>query len=132
MSYVISICDNVDELKNYYSLIDDSFKNNLVFNFSEGKYFKVLFENKLIGFASIVGEDYSFIDLKRFIHQDFRNKGVGSKLIDFIIQDAKNLKKTRLTGSFLGDDEKVTNFFKSKGFNVTTGRDFSMVVLSLK
>ena len=132
MSYVISICENVNDLENYYSLIDEASKNNLVFNFSEGKYYKVLFDNKLIGFASIVEEKYSFNDLKRFIHQDFRNEGVGGQLLDFIIQDANTLNKTRLTGSFLGENEKVKNFFKSKGFNVTTGRVFSIVVLSLK
>ncbi len=103
-----------------------------MFNFSEGKYYKVLFDNKLIGFASIIEEKYSFNDLKRFIHQNFRNKGVGGKLLDFIIQDAKTFNKTRLTGSFLGDNENVVNFFISKGFKVTTGKTFSVVVLSLK
>lgn len=132
MSYVISICENVNDLENYYSLIDEASKNNLVFNFSEGKYYKVLFDNKLIGFASIVEEKYSFNDLKRFIHQDFRNEGVGGQLLDFIIQDANTLNKTRLTGSFLGDNENVVNFFLSKGFKVNTGKTFSMVVLSLK
>ena len=63
MSYVISICENVNELENYYLLIDEASKNNLVFNFSEGKYYKVLLDNKLIGFASIIEEKYSFIDV---------------------------------------------------------------------
>jgi GNAT superfamily N-acetyltransferase len=132
MSYVISICENVNDLENYYSLIDEASKNNLVFNFSEGKYYKVLFDNKLIGFASVVDEDYSFVDLKRYIHPEHRNKGVGEALLEFIIQDAKTLNKTRLTGSFLGDNENVVNFFISKGFKVTTGKTFSMVILSLK
>ena len=80
----------------------------------------------------MVNEDYSFVDLKRYIHPEHRNKGVGVELLDFIIQDAKNLRKTKLTGSFLDNNEKVSNFFISKGFKVTTGSDFSMVVLSLK
>ena len=135
MSYIISICANnseISELQNYYSSFPSSMTNNLTFNFSEGKYYKVLFADKLVGFASVIDEDYSFVDLKRYIHPEHRNKGVGGALLDFIIQDAKKLGKTRITGSFLGNNEKVANFFKSKDFNVTTGKDFSMVLLSLK
>lgn len=132
MSYVISICENVNDLENYYSLIDEAFKNNLVFNFSEGKYYKIQFGNDLLGFASVVDEDYSFADLKRFINPEYRHKGASEALLDFIIQDAKNSNKTRLTGSFLGNNEKATNFFKSKGFKVTNGQSFSIVILSLK
>lgn len=135
MSYIISICANnseISELQNYYSSFPSSMTNNLTFNFSEGKYYKVLLDDKLIGFASVVDEDYSFVDLKRYIHPEHRNKGVGGALLEFIIQDAKALNKTRLTGSFLGDNENVVNFFISKGFKVTTGKTFSMVILSLK
>ncbi len=135
MYFTVSVCNSVNEileLECYYSTIDDSLKNSLTFNFSKDRFYKVLFENELIGFGSILDEKYSFSDLKRFIHPQHRHKGAGELLLDFIIQDAISSNKTRVTGSFLGDNEKVVNFFSSKGFKINIGKPYSFVVLSLK
>lgn len=130
----ILICttnNEISELKEYYSSFNKSETLNLTFNFSEGKYYKVMLEKEIIGFASIVEEKYSFIDLKRFIHPNYRNRKIGGLLLDFIIHDAKNLNKKRLTGSFLGSNNSAATFFESKGFKVTGGNDISFVVLAL-
>lgn len=68
----------------------------------------------LVGFMGIAGENLEML----FIHNDFRGKGIGKKLISFGIEQ---LKVTRVDVN--EENTQAVNFYKYVGFRVLQRTD---------
>ena len=140
MEYTITKCENnteITELNEYYATISNEEKKDLNFNFNSATFYKVVKENSIIGFGSVENDDYNYTDFKRFIANEHRKKSIGENLLDFIVQDATNLKKRRLSGVVREINENARVFFEKKGFTIIPfgqmeGVNFSTVMLKIK
>jgi ribosomal protein S18 acetylase RimI-like enzyme len=53
----------------------------------------------------------------------FQNRGIGSALVQRLIEFARDEKLELLAASFLADNEPIAKLFKSRGFTINDGLD---------
>lgn len=78
-------------------------------------------DNKIVGTITLMleqkfihnGAIYGYIE-DLFVAETFRNLGIGSKLISFVIEKAKNIEKCRIIK--LNSNHQLINYYKKKNF----------------
>ncbi|WP_158537885.1 GNAT family N-acetyltransferase [Flavobacterium sp. AG291] len=131
--YTIIIYDNetdVKELSEFYSAFSSVVTNNLIFDFNglkekiAPKFFVVKKHDEIIGFGSVFKLKNYYLDLRRFISPHYRHKGIGEKLLDFIIEDARINNVKIIDGQLNNPDKRTIEFFTSKGFSLNDKNTF--------
>lgn len=85
----------------------------------EGRLYIVKMDGKYIGCIALRKIDDGICEMKRlYLTEDARGKGIGNKLIELIIQDAKNIgyKKMRLD-TIKEKMPKAVSLYESHGFH---------------
>jgi len=99
-------------------------KNNFVDEFSQPtrKYFVCLQDNVPVGYIGAFNmiDDYNIIGIA--VKKDFQHKGVGTKLINSLIDFAKKENVKSLSLEVDETNLKAINFYKKMGFVVTNIR----------
>ena len=86
--------------------------------FSKGyKYALVIFGDQKVGYFAydVIDEKEVFIS-KLYIHQDFRRRGLGKRVLDFIAKETQALRCTAMTLSVNKDNSDSIRFYISYGF----------------
>jgi len=86
--------------------------------FSKGyKYALVIFGGQKAGyFAYDVKDEKEVFISKLYIHQDFRRRGLGKRVLDFIAKETQALRCTAMTLSVNKDNSDSIRFYISYGF----------------
>jgi ribosomal protein S18 acetylase RimI-like enzyme len=86
-----------------------------------------LFENKVIGYITILRDTNHKGDLEIFIHKDHRNKGLGKELILSAIKVTKNLDTKSIYLSVRENNRIAINLYKKLGFTKVEKRDNNII-----
>lgn len=111
---------DIDELEIFYSTFSIEDTKDLLFDFKNELFFKVVNkDNEIVGIASVADDDYTYNNLKRFVIPEMRGKKIADLLLDEIIKTAKSENKLRLIGLFKSENEKAKKYFTEKGFKTS-------------
>ena len=81
-----------------------------------------IYDDRIIGHAQI----YKFPhkrrkglgDLLIYVHQDFQNKGLGTRMLGKLLKDARRQKLHRLTLDVVADNEAAIHLYERMGFKI--------------
>ena len=92
------------------------------FNQPTRKYFVAVNNNSLLGYVGIFNtiDDYNIIGIA--VNQDVQRQGIGHKLLQTIIKDARKNQVKTISLEVDEKNEKAVNFYKKNGFIVTNIR----------
>ncbi len=98
-----------DEFWNEKVLIDEFYNEN-------SEYFVLVFESEVIGFGGLwFNIDEAHI-MNIAIKKDYRKKGFGNKLLEFLIKKAQSYKKECITLEVKEDNIPALCLYKKQGF----------------
>lgn len=120
--------DNKVELENIQTIFSDVFKqkDELIKTLESNPYVKLYtysVDKNIVAFIQY--EDiYDRFELDNiYVLEEYRNKGIASILIEFMINDGKNKKITNITLEVREDNVKAINLYKKYGFVEKTIRN---------
>lgn len=127
--------EKLEEIKNWYGNIPLIDKDDLIIKFEFDKYpnsiYSLKVNNDIIGVMSVYKDNTCYSGPKRFIAKEHRSIHYGEKMLDFIINDARNEKKRLLKGVIRSSKIDGINFFKEKGFKIVPNGTTSIFILEL-
>ena len=108
---------NSVEWSNYVNnpeMLKNAFKGSL-------KIYGAYVKDKLVGLIRVVGDGYSCVFIQDIlINPEFQRKGIGSALLQRILDEYKNVYQKHL---FTQYTEKTVQFYRSMGFVMDTDMD---------
>lgn len=112
-SEILELYNSV-EWSNYVNnpeMLKNAYKGSL-------KIYGAYVKDKLVGIIRVVGDGYSCVFIQDIlIYPEFQRKGIGSALLQRILDEYKNVYQKHLCTDFT---EKTVNFYKSMGFIMDT------------
>ncbi len=115
------VVDNKVEIENLQNIFCDVFrqKDELINTLEANPYVKLYtysVDKNIVAFIQY--EDiYDRFELDNiYVLEEYRNKGIASILIEFMINDGKNKKITNITLEVREDNVKAINLYKKYGF----------------
>lgn len=82
------------------------------------KVWTVWDEDKLVGLARVIGDDYTIIYIQDIlVLEDYQNKGIGSKLLQLILEQYKSICQV---GLMTDNTEKTIKFYEKNGMIKTS------------
>ena len=117
----------INDSKYYYELgreLNNNFKSlfdiNKILENNNEKVFGYYEKEKLLGFIhiSISFEVFDIVNI--FVDNNYRNKRIGTKLLDYVINNYKNCKSLML--EVRESNNKAIDFYKSNGFEIVNVR----------
>ena len=131
LTFTISRSEKVDQqlLNDFYSELSEVDKELILYyknlNFEMESYYIIKSSEKAIGYARIVIEKLYANLFEIFISSDFRELGLGTKLLNYILEDLKQMKLS-FRAVVLPSDRTAKNFYES---NAITAR---MIIMEEK
>jgi len=121
------------DLKDFISFFKDMKKENTLFyneseeeagikainmNYTQGGIFLIAKKDtRVIGFCNLFGKE-GRAEIGIGVHPKYRNEGIGSLLLDKIIEEAKKRGIKKVYAGIKKDNKKSINFFNKKGFKL--------------
>jgi len=118
LTFTISKTEKVDQqlLNDFYSELSEVDKDLILYyknlNFEMETYYIIKSSEKAIGYARIVIEKLYANLFEIFISSDFRELGLGTKLLNYIIEDLKK-NDFQFRAVVLPSDRTAKNFYES-------------------
>ena len=81
-------------------------------------YYTAKWMRKIVGFVGIWNEDSKFHIVNIAVHPDYRKKGIGSKLMQFVISLARQSHKKEIYLEVRKSNKVAQKLYKKFGFNV--------------
>jgi len=107
----------LDKIYNHQSLVEQLTEKNHVF-------YLIKNSNEIIGFLSVSSENNADYFLHKFyIHQQKSNSGIGTEVLDLLIQ---TIKPNTLTLTVNRQNFKSINFYFKNGFKIDRVEDFDI------
>ena len=109
--------NRIKELEEKFSniFLDGDIENDFINN-PYTKYIIYLIDNKIVGFINYY-EIYDRLEIVNFNVLDFfQNKGIGSKLLDYLIKIVENKKLNNITLEVRIDNDKAIHLYRKYGF----------------
>lgn len=114
---------SIDELINLYEDVKWTAYTNDINQLKSAidnslKVWTVWYEDKLIGLARVVGDDYTIIYIQDvLILEEYQNQGIGSKLLKLILEQYKSIRQIVLMTE---NTEKTVGFYLKNGMVKTS------------
>ena len=114
------------ELENGF---DDDYWNEF-FTKDDRKILVVEDEGKVIGFLSLcINKDYNYLYLDDFcINENYRGKGIGTKLMNMAVDFAKKNKLNNIETHVETANHEARDFYKKKGFKLYKEEGFRLLI----
>jgi GNAT superfamily N-acetyltransferase len=108
--------------------------NKIISNESIGVVFKATFERKIVGMVSLLFSESTALGGRVAMLEDMvidtsvRGQGVGKRLIDYALKEAKNLSCKRITLLTDENNHIAHNFYVKNGFKKSTMIPFRLML----
>ena len=114
------------------NILESELKNN------NSLYFVARNEKEILGFVGIIN-NIDFVEISNIVvRKDFRNKGIGKKLLEKIIEIAKEMKKEKIFLELNEKNKEAIHLYERKDFkrdgirkNYYNGKE-TAILMSLK
>ncbi len=127
----------------YKGIIDDNFLNSMNRNeriekrkkdYKENGFIVAELDNEVVGFCRYVDsnkftQDMLDVDcelLALYVRPDLKYNGIGTKLFQFVIDELKSKRKTKMILWCLKDNEPSKKFYKKMGGEIIKERAFEI------
>lgn len=126
----IYIIEKLKQLDDFLHLEEQRAKKILEFNsYKNCDEFCVKYNNELVGFIIYQINSKKLYIVWNFIFEEFRNKGFGSEICEFIENIAKNRKLESIYCRIKSDNHKSINFYFNKGYKELKDEDNEVVFI---
>src|SRR3989344_3865439 len=95
-------------------------KDFINMTFKQGKIFGYFKEGELIGVIGIaIDKKFKSGEMRHlFVNQEYRNKGIGKELLNFIEKYARKIKLKRIKLDVLADNNTAINFYNKRKYKI--------------
>jgi len=112
--------NNISEIVRYFHPFPFTSETarNIIYKTKQDKYYVALFDDRIVGLSMLRGWDEGF-DIPSFgvlVDRSFHNQGIGMKLTQFSLTEAKNLGCKKIRLSVYASNVNALHIYSSLGF----------------